>query len=222
MVKAFARQRRCLGVQELGHNSVRVFGDSNAVGYRKLPHGTKKYLVNRLERKFRVDDPIGRTRLTILPSEYEFLQWSKEKVGRSLAETDFAVLVLGTNDITLVRGKAMEWSQDVSDEMIVRKLQTRLRLALSWIRKHTRHTIFVVEPINEMPKRTEQKAIIVAAMEQEVRRFSNAVWLQMDWKDADLQRSQTTLKLDPRHFNCRATRRLATEVEGQIRGRLRK
>ena len=70
-----------LRVYNLSQNG---YGDSNAVGYRKLPDGTKNYLCSWLERKMSVESTIGRTRLTILPSDFEFLQWCKEKVGHSL------------------------------------------------------------------------------------------------------------------------------------------
>ena len=118
----------------------------------------------------------------------------------------------------------MDWSQGMSDTDIAKELRIRLRKALVWIRQHTKRTIFVIEPVNEMPSRHNERAIVVKAMKAEVAHFKGAVWLPMAWKDADLQRVrcarkglEDVVKSDPRHFNCRAARRIASEVARMIR-----
>mmetsp|Transcript_81953 Transcript_81953/g.155645 ORF Transcript_81953/g.155645 Transcript_81953/m.155645 type:complete len:169 (-) Transcript_81953:126-632(-) len=168
-----------------------------------------------------MESSLGRCGLTILPSKLPFLSWCKEKAGRSLAETDFALLILGTNDITQLRRRAMEWSKDMSDKAVARKVQAGLHKALTWIRQFTIGTIIVVEPVNMMTTRTAENGIIVKAMEQEVSSFSGAQWLPMHWKHADLQRPLGKLRRepDPKHFNCKAARRMAAEVERLIGGR---
>merc|ERR1711879_85811 len=140
--------------------TLRVWGDSNAVGYRKIPDGTKKFLSSLLERKGKgAVDTVGRTRLTVLPSEFEFVPWCKETVGCGLSKTDFALVILGTNDITHLRRKAMEWSEGMTDKEIAGKIKVSVRKVLSFIRQHTKRKIVVLEPVNEMPKRASEKAI---------------------------------------------------------------
>jgi lysophospholipase L1-like esterase len=90
----------------LGNATLRVFGDSNAVGYRPGAEGTKRYLENHLKRYFHVVPTWGRTGLTVLPSKYQCLPWMYDKLGCSeqgCSSVDHSLLILGTNDITSLK-----------------------------------------------------------------------------------------------------------------------
>lgn len=197
--------------------SIAAFGDSNCVGYREGPAGTKRYLDKCLRRSFHLVAPaLGRTRLTILQSRTQFLPWSRARAGdASACEADYALVVLGTNDITQLQGRAMEWSEGQSNKQIARRLRGELRAALRWVRGRTRRKIFVVEPVNEMRRKVAHRQLVADAMKAEVASLGGVTWIPMAWSDADLQRrrSERGMQLDPRHFNRAAARRIVESVE---------
>lgn len=201
--------------------SIAAFGDSNCVGYREGPAGTKRYLDKCLRRSFHLVAPaLGRTRLTILQSRTQFLPWSRARAGdASACEADYALVVLGTNDITQLQGRAMEWSEGQSNKQIARRLRGELRAALRWVRGRTRRKIFVVEPVNEMRRKVAHRQLVADAMKAEVASLGGVTWIPMAWSDADLQRrrSERGMQLDPRHFNRAAARRIVESVEHAMR-----
>eukprot|EP00927_Polykrikos_kofoidii_P060435 TRINITY_DN55417_c0_g1_i1.p1 TRINITY_DN55417_c0_g1~~TRINITY_DN55417_c0_g1_i1.p1 ORF type:complete len:255 (-),score=17.89 TRINITY_DN55417_c0_g1_i1:100-864(-) len=203
--------------------TLRTFGDSNAVGYRRRPQGTRGYLVKLLRKSFRVASTCGCAKLTILPSKFNFLVWLRKRLEiTTLDETDYAVLFLGTNDIAGLKTLSMPWSDDEPAGAITRRVRQRLHTLLRRIRKYTRRTIFVVEPLNQMPRKRCLGDKVLAAMEAEVREFRDISWLSMNWADNDLQVSPDVKGrggMDPRHLNSAAMRRLAQVVEQRVHSR---
>eukprot|EP00401_Gymnodinium_catenatum_P044425 CAMPEP_0117551652 /NCGR_PEP_ID=MMETSP0784-20121206/49300_1 /TAXON_ID=39447 /ORGANISM="" /LENGTH=208 /DNA_ID=CAMNT_0005348695 /DNA_START=95 /DNA_END=717 /DNA_ORIENTATION=- len=189
--------------------SIAVIGDSNAVGYRKPPLGTRGYLAEELKRRFSVGLVLGRTRLTVLKSDYQFLRWAKEKTRSKCDATDYTVLVLGTNDVTKLPGI----DGKSGDAQLFQRVRVHLRASLAWIRRHTARAIFVVEPLNEMPKKVHFLKLVAGAMRKEVAAHQHAKWIPMQWAPRDLQRKENR-KVDPRHFSRAGVRRLARAIEG--------
>eukprot|EP00446_Apocalathium_sp_SHHI-4_P003592 CAMPEP_0177195036 /NCGR_PEP_ID=MMETSP0367-20130122/23293_1 /TAXON_ID=447022 ORGANISM="Scrippsiella hangoei-like, Strain SHHI-4" /NCGR_SAMPLE_ID=MMETSP0367 /ASSEMBLY_ACC=CAM_ASM_000362 /LENGTH=286 /DNA_ID=CAMNT_0018643025 /DNA_START=63 /DNA_END=920 /DNA_ORIENTATION=+ len=190
-----------------GKASLRVYGDSNAVGYRPPPRGTKGCFFEYAQRHFSVLPTVGKTRLTILPSDFQFLPWAQAKLSDEQPGllSDHSLLVLGTNDITYLRKRIMEWSAEVKEAEIARLVRTHLHQVLQWIRGRTLGTIFVVEPLNEMQSKADMKALVVSAVREEVssKAYKGKVcWLPMAWSAEDLQVLEKGP--DPRHFNRRA------------------
>lgn len=199
--------------------TLRIYGDSNAVGYRAGSEGTKKYMERVFAKTFNVKPTLGRTRLTILQSSFAFLPWAihnDRKVTEEAAAADFTVLVLGTNDITYLRKNEMSWSVDCGDAELAKQVRLHLRKILKWVGARTRRKLFVIEPINAMPQKAEQRKLVIRAMHDEVEAQSAMVnWVQMAWSAKDLQRSGRSA--DPRHFNRAGVRRLVEAVVGHVR-----
>eukprot|EP00429_Kryptoperidinium_foliaceum_P079288 CAMPEP_0176226826 /NCGR_PEP_ID=MMETSP0121_2-20121125/22456_1 /TAXON_ID=160619 /ORGANISM="Kryptoperidinium foliaceum, Strain CCMP 1326" /LENGTH=231 /DNA_ID=CAMNT_0017566095 /DNA_START=29 /DNA_END=722 /DNA_ORIENTATION=- len=207
----------------VGHSGVRkrlkrfrVYGDSNAVGYRRGPFGTRGYLEQLLQARYDVERTIGRTGLTILPSRSQFLPWAKAKFGEDPVETDFALVVLGTNDISHLWRAAMEWSLDASARLIAKYVRRSLRAILRWVAARTAKRVFVLEPVHETPSKAESRRCVVQAMREEVREFGeHVVWLQMGWGDADLQTLPGRAP-DGKHFNGRGCERVVALLEAGV------
>mmetsp|Transcript_87755 Transcript_87755/g.171638 ORF Transcript_87755/g.171638 Transcript_87755/m.171638 type:complete len:254 (-) Transcript_87755:78-839(-) len=211
-------RRRCAQCGQAGPHllRLRIYGDSNAVGYRKGSIGTRGFLEHVLQRIFDVPNALGRTRLTVLPSSTEFLPWAQAREGGEVCvQTDYALLVLGTNDVTYLRGRAMQWSQDPSDAQIEREIRRSLRKILLWLQTRTRRRIFVLEPLNEMKRKVGVKDLVMKAMRTEVLRSGTHVeWLPMRWSEKDLQRTRGGV--DPRHFSRGACRRIAARIKARL------
>lgn len=180
--------------------SLRIIGDSNAVGYRNPPTGTKLYLEECLRHKFNLEPTLGRTRLSVLPTKFDLLEWCKSKTRDGMPETDFTLLIAGTNDITYLKKKTDE---------LEKRVRASMSSLLRWVRRHTREMIVVVEPVNEMANRAEVALFVRKGMRAAVSRCPVSSWVEMHWKRKDLQVAPGSNKHDPHHFNRTATKRLA-------------
>eukprot|EP00931_Biecheleriopsis_adriatica_P053713 TRINITY_DN31512_c0_g1_i1.p1 TRINITY_DN31512_c0_g1~~TRINITY_DN31512_c0_g1_i1.p1 ORF type:complete len:486 (-),score=80.47 TRINITY_DN31512_c0_g1_i1:12-1469(-) len=187
--------------------SLRIIGDSNAVGYREGPTGTKGYLAKRLAASFRVEPSIGRTGLTVTPSSLTFLPWAQEHF-RDKVRTDYAVIILGTNDITLYQKREMQWSQACSPESFKAIVRKHFRATLTWVHDFAGR-VLVVEPINAMASRQDVRCVLCKALQEEAQ-SCGATFLQMDWAAADLQ--QASGSSDPHHFNRPGADRLVEQI----------
>lgn len=162
---------------------------------------------------------LGRTQLTILPSRMPFLPWAKARDSMGQGMSDYALLLLGTNDITHLRQRSMAWSEGLEDSEVARRVRARLRAILRWVGARTRKRLFVVEPLNEMSRRAAPRLLVAKAMEQEVRAQAPAIaWLPMAWSERDLQMPAKGGRPDPRHFGPAAVRRLAQALIAQVKG----
>lgn len=199
--------------------SIRLLGDSNAVGYRPPPIGTRSVLADTLSlhKDVEVLPTVGRCGLTLLPSPLFFHPYLRDQLANDSLVADYSVLILGTNDITCLKSSRMQWSKGATDKEIKQRVEQELDRVLSKvIFPRTRRKVLVTEPVNDMSSKNHVRGVVVSAMHQKVMSLPNATWISMGWHRKDLQPLPTGV-FDPVHFSCGGARRLVRAIRTAVK-----